>query len=643
MSWACVGFAQKTRMDSLFIRYTSEKSDTSRINRLYELTWEYQRLGSYDSALKYANTGIALALELKEEKKTALFYKYIGIVYKNQGVYSKSLDNYLKGLRIAEKHKDTSQTASILTNLGGLYLLQNKFAEAETNLTKALELSEMQGNKRRVAQILMHFASLYNAKKQNAAALDVLRKLLQKHKELGNKDEVVICLENIGVIYHEQKDFKTALKYYADALEQAKANENKKQMGDLYGNVAQIYTCLNEDLKAEEYFLKAISLSDSIGAPQTLESNLVGLSNIYGRMGKIPEAYHLYRRAVEVKASLFNQKGVEEATRSEMKYDFDKKEEATKRETEQKIYKERLISWTVGIGLIVVLVFSAFILRTLSVTRKQKQIIELKNKETEQQKKIIEEKNKDIMDSIRYAKRIQNALLREEDHISPHLPEHFIVFMPKDVVSGDFYWAIEKQEYWYFAVADCTGHGVPGAIMSMLGISFLNDIVLSETKPAPDEILNRLRDRVVFELRQTNESIGNKDGMDISLCCLNLKTLELQWAGANNALNLVRNGKLEETKADKQPIGFYPAARAFTNHKIQLQKGDSIYIYSDGYADQFGGPKGKKLTYKRLETTLVSNHHLPMSNQKDLLVTFFNEWKGTLEQVDDVCVVGIRV
>lgn len=247
------------------------------------------------------------------------------------------------------------------------------------------------------------------------------------------------------------------------------------------------------------------------------------------------------------------------------------------------------------------------------------------------------------MDSIHYAKRIQNALLREEEHVSPHLPEHFIIFLPKDVVSGDCYWSLEKAEHWYFGVADCTGHGVPGAIMSMLGISFLNDVVLSADKPTPAEVLDRLRDRVVFELRQTNESVGNKDGMDISLCSLNLQTLELQWAGANNPLNIIRNGQLEITKADKQPIGYYPAAHPFTNHKIQLLKGDSIYIYSDGYADQFGGPKGKKLTYKRMEVAMLENSDRSMREQKEALLKIFNDWRGAQEQLDDVCVVGIKV
>jgi sigma-B regulation protein RsbU (phosphoserine phosphatase) len=176
-----------------------------------------------------------------------------------------------------------------------------------------------------------------------------------------------------------------------------------------------------------------------------------------------------------------------------------------------------------------------------------------------------------------------------------------------------------------------------------LGISFLNDIVSSDALFSPAEILNQLRDRVISELRQTGEDGSSKDGMDISLIRLNLKTFELQWAGANNALNYIQAGELKEIKADKQPIGYHPQQKPFTNHEIQLQKGDSIYIYSDGYADQFGGPKGKKLTYKKLDNFINENYQLSLENQKTLFREYFDNWKGSLEQLDDVCVIGIKI
>lgn len=250
---------------------------------------------------------------------------------------------------------------------------------------------------------------------------------------------------------------------------------------------------------------------------------------------------------------------------------------------------------------------------------------------------------KELDASIIYAKRIQEGMMLKEKHLSRLFPKSFIFFEPKDIVSGDFYWGTEKDDYWYFAVADCTGHGVPGAIMSMLGISFLNDVVSSVKILSPAEILDTLRERIIKELRQTDKQINNKDGMDISLCCLNVKTLELQWAGANNPLTIVRNNTIEKIKADKQPIGFYPMQRPFTNHNLLLQQGDCIYIYSDGYADQFGGAEGKKLTYKKLDQLFLAHSQTPMGEQKKVFKNYFEEWRGSSDQIDDVCILGVRI
>lgn len=294
------------------------------------------------------------------------------------------------------------------------------------------------------------------------------------------------------------------------------------------------------------------------------------------------------------------------------------------------------------------------IIRATNQIREEKEKVEQANVHITEQKKEVEGKNKDILDSIHYAKRIQNALLRKEEYFSKHLPDHFVLFMPKDIVSGDFFWAFgrnfpshakegQERKYWYVAAVDCTGHGVPGAFMSMLGISFLNDITSSDILYTPAQILDELRNKVVKELGQTGQEEKSKDGMDISLIRWHMETNEIQWSGANNPLCLIKNGQLQKIKADKQPIGYYPESKPFTNHTMQLEKGDSIYIFSDGFADQFGGPKGKKFMNKQLEELLLKNSYLPMDEQKILFKKAFKDWKGELDQVDDVCIIGIRI
>ncbi|MFI5203384.1 MAG: PP2C family protein-serine/threonine phosphatase [Flavobacteriales bacterium] len=255
----------------------------------------------------------------------------------------------------------------------------------------------------------------------------------------------------------------------------------------------------------------------------------------------------------------------------------------------------------------------------------------------------MQEKNKEIMDSINYAQRIQQALLPDEQEFRLHFPESFVLFKPKDVVSGDYFWITEKNGYIFYATADCTGHGVPGGFMSMLGSSFLNELVNEKEIMQPADILNALRERVMSALRQTGSVGENKDGMDIVLCRINKNKTELAYAAANNGFYLVRNGEMHEYKPDKMPIGYYTEMKPFNQHVVTLMKGDQVYTFTDGYADQFGGPKGKKFKYLALNKLILESSTKTMSEQWEVLSSSYEEWKGAFEQTDDVCLIGIKV
>jgi serine phosphatase RsbU (regulator of sigma subunit) len=247
------------------------------------------------------------------------------------------------------------------------------------------------------------------------------------------------------------------------------------------------------------------------------------------------------------------------------------------------------------------------------------------------------------MDSILYAQKIQKAILPSPEEVNKILPDNFILFLPRDIVSGDFYWMTRQNDYSIFAAVDCTGHGVPGAFMSMLGVSFLNEIINKTRKLKANLILEELRTLVKTTLSQSYEG-ESKDGMDIALCILNHKTNQLQYSGAFNPLYLIRENKLSEIKADRMPIGIYHDAETnFTNNKIQLQNLDCLYIFSDGYVDQFGGESGKKLLTKTLKEILLKIHHKPMDKQKEILYDTLQRWKGDYKQVDDILLMGIRI
>jgi phosphoserine phosphatase RsbU/P len=256
------------------------------------------------------------------------------------------------------------------------------------------------------------------------------------------------------------------------------------------------------------------------------------------------------------------------------------------------------------------------------------------------QNEIISQKNKDITDSINYSRKIQDAILPSQKSINELFAENFVFYKPKDIISGDFYWCAQNGDLKFFAVADCTGHGVPGALMSMLGTSLLKEIILTRNITNTSRVLNELRKLVIGAL---DEHSGSKDGMDIALVCLDEKNNKLHFSGANNSAYVYMDNTFIELKADKQPIGQHMRMEDFSQNTIAIHDGAIVYLYTDGYADQFGGPKGKKFKYRQLNDLIKEVVTLPLAQQKEILNQKFEEWKNPLEQVDDVCVVGIRI
>jgi serine phosphatase RsbU (regulator of sigma subunit) len=411
----------------------------------------------------------------------------------------------------------------------------------------------------------------------------------------------------------------------------------------------------NRNSEARALVSEAYSLAVRLNEPELILNSSELLSDIYESGADFRKAYHFHRIFKRMADSLFGMELKKGALELQFKYEWDKKSALLQAEKEsalalerEKAARQKVITASIIGFLCVVLFFGAIFINRYKIINRQKTVIEL-------QKTVLEKRNKDVTDSIMYAKRIQEALLKEQEYVTSHLPDHFVYFRPKDIVSGDFYWSHEKQlaaddgesRIWYLAAADCTGHGVPGAMMSMLGVSFLNEICTDEKAHSPAEILDNLRDRIVNELSSPTHDV--KDGMDISLVKLDLRSGEAEWAGANNPLWIIRMDQgipsFEELKGDKQPIGAHHQAKPFLAHKLRLNPGDTCYLFTDGYADQFGGDKGgagKKFLYRRLKEMFLEMSHLPMQEQKKMLDKRFDEWRGRLEQVDDVCVIGFR-
>jgi sigma-B regulation protein RsbU (phosphoserine phosphatase) len=316
-----------------------------------------------------------------------------------------------------------------------------------------------------------------------------------------------------------------------------------------------------------------------------------------------------------------------------------------------------------GLLVFTVALFSLFLIRTryrLTYNEirsrlqlaKSKEIIERENatitiqsKEISLQKDVLTIKNKEITDSITYAKRIQSAIIPSEEEFLNSFSDGFVFFNPKDIVSGDFYWKFEDKSKTHFAIADCTGHGVPGGFMSMLASTYLEDAVRSNTGANPAELLEIIRNKITIALRQGQDQDQSKDGMDLILCCFDKETSILEYASANNTSILLREGasEIEKLACDKQPCGFYPHPITFTNHSLKILSGDILYLFTDGFPDQFGGEHGKKFRYKQLHEVLLTSRGMTFAKQRESLKIHFETWKDKEEQTDDVLIVGIKL
>jgi len=277
----------------------------------------------------------------------------------------------------------------------------------------------------------------------------------------------------------------------------------------------------------------------------------------------------------------------------------------------------------------------------------QKEEIESQRDEIEAQRDLLFAQKKEITDSIGYAQRIQAAILPHKTYLDKVIPDYFVLFKPRDIVSGDFYWIKELGSSIVIVAADCTGHGVPGAFMSMLGITLLNELFVEGRSYKPGEILGELRTKVKAMLVQEGNIRDQKDGMDMAIALINKEKKELQFAGAYNPLYLIREKEqgfqLFELKGDKQPIGIHWEETDFRNQVVELREKDSVYVFSDGYVDQFGGDQRKKFKTQKFKELLLSVQSEPMEKQKKLIEKTFEAWRGDMEQIDDVCVVGVRV
>lgn len=578
----------------------------------------YHMENKVDSALKYYNKALIYFQKIGNDKGIGKVYQSFSLVKRTNGDLEGAIADNKKALEIYEKINWTLGLVNINNNISNLYIDLKKTDLALIHSRKAFALSLALNDSIKYFNMMMQLGVRFNDAAKYDSSLIYLKGPLSFFERNGFNNYLLILNSNLANVYWKLNKNTTQTKHYLyKSLEYSNLAGTIDNIKHIYRDLAMCYIFEKKTDSAEVYFFKTLAINDSINF----------------------------------------QKGLEVTKELETKYETEKKElqitnqtfeiEAKEKQNQQ---KSLIILFgtlaLLGTGFFAVMAFINFrkAKKANLIIENQKMEVELKNEEITHQKDLVDEKQKEIIDSINYAKRIQQAVLTGEDVWNKISKEYFILFKPKDIVSGDFYWAYNTpNNRSIFCLADCTGHGVPGGFMSMLGNSFLNEIVVENKIFKADYILNKLRSKIIHALEQKGGT-QQKDGMDMSLCVWNKLDNTLEFAGANNPLWLLRGKELQEYKADKMPIGLYLETETpFSSVTIQLQVGDIIYLSTDGYADQFGGPKGKKLKYKPLIESLIKNSALPMAEQKNILDSTFNDWMHKHDQVDDVSLIGVKV
>ena len=594
----------------------------------------------------------------KERRDTILSFKAqaynnLGFMYKKQGLIEKAIKHFNQSLQISENTKDYTAMADVYSNLASTYQQQEEFSAAEELHLKALKLYKKSNDLEGIGIIYNNLGNLYSESNDVEMSLKYYQESFKIWDKLQDPRYIGYALNKIGDNFDHLGNSDSALVNYKNALALFTNEKLSDEIAWTYDLIGKHYLKKNEYKKAEENLLKGYKIVQKMYLIDNEESITKDLYHLYEKQGNYNKALFYYKRHISISDSIKNESTQKAAIQQMAKHEYEKQKAIDDANHEKEIAieqeakaKQTILTYATGGGLGLVGIFLLVVFNRLKVTRKQKSIIEEQKTEVEKQKTVVElahteleEKNKEITDSIQYAKRIQNAILPPNKVVKEYLTESFILYKPKDIVAGDFYWLEQKNNKILFAAADCTGHGVPGAMVSVVCNNGLNRSVREYGLTDPGEILNKTREIVVQEFEKSEEEV--KDGMDIALC--SLEGNKLQYAGAHNPLWIIRGGELLETKANKQPIGQFDNPEPYTTHTLELEQGDSLYIFSDGYADQFGGEKGKKLKTANFKKLLLSIQNEDMQHQKQLIDEAFENWKGNLEQLDDVCVIGVKV
>ena len=630
-------------LDSLTALYNSEENDSLKARYCIQLG-DYYEMRKVDEAIKWGKRAVKHAERYGDKNFQIRVLNYLATYYQRKGDYAKQISLCMKAIKLAEEYNFFDLQGGLATNIGGAYIRLNDDEQAIYWLDKSVKLNSKYGSLSKQSGALNNFASFYFDKGEFDKAIEFQEQALDKARQSGIQPKIANVLSNLADSYLIKEEFNRAEKLFEEALVIYKDSEDPYGINKVYLDFSYMYERMKKIGKSINYADSAYALADSMDFKEMGHDAAIQLAQLHEKSGNSALAYKFQKRAYELWKLLNKEETAKSLNELRTTYEIEKFESENMllkkdniikdldiEKNASKIAQQNIIIFSTigGLGILV------FLLYFLSKWNKEKRV---KNELLSIQKEELEKKNTEILDSIQYAKRIQAAILPPKSIIKDLLKESFVFYAPKDVVAGDFYWVEERDGVKLFAAADCTGHGVPGAMVSVVCNNGLNRSVREHGLIVPGKILDKAREIVQQEFEKSEEDVN--DGMDIALCSIQQNTL--RYAGANNPLWLIRSGELIEIKADKQPIGKFANPVEYTTHELELISGDIIYLFTDGFIDQFGGDADKKYKSPNFKRFLISIAHLSMEDQFKALEQEFNSWMGKNEQIDDVCVFGVK-
>ncbi|WMN10680.1 tetratricopeptide repeat protein [Marivirga salinae] len=660
--------AQNSEVDSL-LNVAEKGSDSTKVEIYLDLAVAYRTLET-DLALKYANDALKIAEKNGNYSGKAGALHVLGAVYTVLGDYEKAISNLLESLRNYELLGDSKGVANSSNSLGILYFNQEDYANAKKFYSKALGLIDSAQYPMSTAVYRLNIGEVYQATDENQDALKLEKEAYEIFYQLNDINGMAYALGIQAKVNHQLGDQEKAIELTNKSLEYLIESQDYLGAVEYLNFLVEIYLANGNLNSAEENANTALKIAQQVNSLKWKINSFENLSRVFFQKGAFKTAYQYKDSAYIYENQLMDEEKQKQIANLRIIYESEQKEQENEilridKELKQKqITQQRILNVAIGSVLVIIIVFAIITFRAKNQKQKANNQLKIQNEEIRQQREeietqaerlktintdvirknqLIEEKNKNITDSINYAKRIQTALLPFSQRIGKELEDFFIFYKPKDIVSGDFYWFSESEEKVVVAVADCTGHGIPGAFMSFIGHDMLNHIVNFKGVSKASEILKQLKLSIIHILRQ--EESDNRDGMDISVCVWDKKKNKVHFSGANHSLIYIQNKQLHQLKGNKTTVGLDEKKniKNFDTHEINLVGDTCFYLFSDGYVDQFGGEKDKKFMIKNFRELLSSIHMKKMETQGIIIRETIDEWMEESEQVDDMLVWGFRI